>query len=126
TADDGVSGRELYAHDPVTGTTTRVEDIASGPTASTPTLLTAISDIIEAGSRADGTPFPGDPLATGNVLTNDTDADTGDTKEVVGVAAGTVGGPLAAGVGDPIVGTYGTLVLDADGVFNYTLDNVEA
>ena len=47
--------------------------------------------------------------ATGNVLANDSDVDAGTTLQVA--APGTY------------AGTYGTLVLDADGSYAYTLDN---
>ncbi len=53
---------------------------------------------------------------TGNVLTNDTDAD-GDVLSVVRVA-----GSLA-NVGQTINGNYGQLLLRANGTFDYTLDN---
>src|SRR5258707_2166001 len=36
--------------------------------------------VTESGVNPGNTPFAGDPSATGNVLTNDTDVDTGDTK----------------------------------------------
>ena len=49
---------------------------------------------------------PGDFLATGNVLLNDTDADAGDTKTVTAVNGS------AANVGQQLVGIYGTLTLD--------------
>ena len=39
------------------------------------------------GVNPGNTPFAGDPSATGNVLTNDTDVDTGDTKTVTGSTA---------------------------------------
>ena len=62
---------------------------------------------------------------TGNVLTNDTDVDASDTKTVIGVAAGNPGS--ASGfVGTSVVGTYGTLVLQANGTYTYTLDNNNA
>ena len=47
----------------------------------------------------------GDPSAAGNVLTNDTDVDTGDTKTVTAVNGS------ALNVGAPLVGIYGTLTL---------------
>ncbi len=50
--------------------------------------------------------------ATGNVLTNDTDPDTGDTLKV--------GNPAA------FQGQYGSLVLRADGSYTYTLNNSTA
>ncbi len=55
---------------------------------------------------------------TGNVLTNDTDADSGDTKTVSAITGGTVGGSTA--------GIYGTLVLNSDGSYNYTVNNANA
>ncbi|WP_169736126.1 Ig-like domain-containing protein, partial [Roseomonas gilardii] len=57
--------------------------------------------------------------ATGNVLSNDTDAD-GDTLTVTAVNG------LAAGVGTAIAGTYGSLVLGANGQYTYVLANSQA
>jgi VCBS repeat-containing protein len=60
----------------------------------------------------------------GNVLTNDTDVDLGDTRSVTGVAAGTpatASGNVATGV----AGTYGTVTIAADGSYNYKLDNTK-
>ena len=65
--------------------------------------------VTEAGVNPGNTPFAGDPSATGNVLTNDTDVDTGDTKTVSEVNG------LAANVGTAVTGTYGSLTLNADG-----------
>jgi VCBS repeat-containing protein len=50
-----------------------------------------------------------DATAAGNVLSNDTDVDAGDVLTVA--SAGT------------FAGTYGELVLNADGTWTYTLDN---
>ena len=54
----------------------------------------------------------------GNVLTNDTDADVGDTKTVSAVS-----GLVAGSVGGATAGAYGSLVLNADGSYSYTVDN---
>lgn len=78
--------------------------------------------VVEAGNNPDDSIFAGNPSATGNVLTNDTDVDINDTHTVVGVGAGTATGPLSNGPGT-IVGTYGSLVLNANGTWIYTLDN---
>ena len=59
---------------------------------------------------------PPNPVS-GNVLDNDSDVDTGDVLTV-----GAVNGS-ADNVGEPIGGTYGTLQLNADGSYSYTLDN---
>ena len=61
----------------------------------------------------------GDPSATGNVLTNDIDPDSGDTKAVIEVNG------AAINVGQPLVGTYGTLTLLADGSWTYALNDAD-
>ncbi|NUT76972.1 DUF4347 domain-containing protein [Pseudomonas sp. C1C7] len=63
------------------------------------------------------------PQATGNVLPNDGDVDANDPLQVVAVRTGAEAGTGTAGViGQPIIGLYGTLVLNADGSFTYTID----
>ena len=62
--------------------------------------------------------------ATGNVLTNDTDVDAGDSKTVS--AVGTVGEGVAGIVGQALTGTYGALTLNADGTYSYAVDNGNA
>ena len=61
----------------------------------------------------------GDPSAAGNVLTNDTDVDTGDSRTVTAVNGS------APNVGAPLVGTYGTLTLGANGTWTYTLNDAD-
>ena len=61
----------------------------------------------------------GDPSATGNVLTNDTDVDTGDSKTVIAVNGS------ALNVGQALVGLYGTLTLLANGSWSYALNNAD-
>ena len=78
--------------------------------------------VTELGVNPSDTPFVGDPSATGNVLENDSAGDAGDSKTVVGVAAGTPG-DVDGGVGIPVDGTYGSLVVGSDGAWTYTLDN---
>ncbi len=77
---------------------------------------------MEAGGIANGT-VGSNP--TGNVLTNDTDVDTGDTKTVSGVAAGIVGS-ANANVGSIVNGNFGSITIAADGTYNYTVDNGNA
>ena len=74
---------------------------------------------------ANTTPMGGDPSAAGNVLSNDTDVDTGDSMSVQGVMAGTTDPDLVltGDVGTAVTGTYGSLNLAADGSYVYTLDN---
>ncbi|MET4733442.1 VCBS repeat-containing protein [Thalassospira sp. MBR-102] len=59
-----------------------------------------------------------DPV-TGNVLDNDTDAD-GDTLQVISVNG------EAQLIGQAIVGTYGSLLLNSDGTYVYQIDNASA
>jgi len=65
--------------------------------------------VVEAGVNPGNTAFAGDTAATGNVLANDVDVDTGDTRTVT-----------TTGV---FVGTYGTLTLAANGTWSYALNN---
>ncbi len=58
--------------------------------------------------------------ATGNVLANDTDVDNGDTKTVSAVKG------VAGNVGVSVAGTYGTVTINADGSYTYTLNNASA
>ena len=76
----------------------------------------------EAGGLANGTAGSD---AVGNVLSNDTDVDAGDTKTVAGVAAGTVAS-ASGSVGASVIGTYGSVSLAADGSYTYTVDNANA
>jgi VCBS repeat-containing protein len=63
------------------------------------------------------------PQVTGNVLPNDSDVDGNDHLQVVAIRTGAESGPGTAGViGQPILGLYGTLVLNADGSYTYTID----
>ena len=75
--------------------------------------------VTESGVNPGNTPFAGDPSAAGNVLNNDLDVDSGDTKTVVAVNG------EALNVGEPLIGTYGTLTLLANGSWSYALDNAD-
>ena len=62
---------------------------------------------------------------SGNVLVNDIDVDSGDTKTIIGVAVGTV---TSAGsqVGSLLTGTYGQFTLSPNGSYTYVVDNSNA
>ncbi|WP_336334514.1 VCBS domain-containing protein [Pseudomonas putida] len=63
------------------------------------------------------------PHTHGNVLPNDSDVDAGDRLTVTGIRTGQESGSGTPGViGQPIIGQYGTLVLNADGSYTYTID----
>ncbi|MFM7738406.1 MAG: VCBS domain-containing protein, partial [Planctomycetota bacterium] len=88
----------------------------------TPTAVADANTAVEAGGLTNGTTGLN---PSGNVLTNDTDVDAGDTKTVVGVQAGvqsTTSGSVAA----TVTGTYGSIVINADGSYTYTVDNNNA
>ncbi|MBB4864968.1 putative repeat protein (TIGR01451 family) [Pseudomonas nitritireducens] len=63
------------------------------------------------------------PQTSGNVLPNDSDVDGGDALTVTGIRTGQETGSGSAGViGQPIAGRYGTLILNADGSYTYSID----
>jgi VCBS repeat-containing protein len=81
---------------------------------------------VKAAGLIHGVPTLGDPLATGNVLVNDSDIDTGDCIKVVGVQSGDhAGSPATGHVNSIVQGKYGFLVLLQDGSYVYTLNNFD-
>ena len=82
--------------------------------------------VVEQGVNPGNTPFGGVDTASGNVLSNDLDVDTGDTKTVQGVASGPAVGPLTDHVATSVTGTYGSVTINADGTWIYTLNNNSA
>lgn len=80
-----------------------------------PVAVADSATAVEAGGVANATAGTN---PTGNVLTNDTDADAGDTKTVSAISGGTVGQARA--------GTYGSLTLNSDGSYTYTVDNTNS
>ena len=94
-------------------------NIAVTPTPNTPpTAVADTGDATEKGGLANGS---GGSPATGNVLTNDTDPDSGDTKTVTAVAFGATAGTL----GSALTGAHGSLVLNATGEFTYTVNETD-
>ena len=84
-----------------------------------PTAVADTADATEKGGVANGS---GGSPATGNVLTNDTDPDAGDTKTVTAVSFGATNGTL----GTALAGAHGSLVLNASGAFTYTVNETDA
>ena len=73
--------------------------------------------------------IPGNGVATGNLLDNDTDPDLTDVLSVTDVDSGTgeVGSNMAVTTFTQIItGRYGSLAIGADGVWTYTLNNADA
>jgi VCBS repeat-containing protein len=84
-----------------------------------PTAVADTATAVEKGGTANGS---GGSPATGNVLTNDTDPDVGDTKTVTAVAFGATAGTL----GTALTGAHGSLTLSASGAFTYTVNETDA
>ncbi|TBA55701.1 DUF4082 domain-containing protein (plasmid) [Rhizobium ruizarguesonis] len=91
----------------------------SVPGNTTPTAVADAGDATEKGGVANGS---GGVVASGNVLTNDTDPDSGDTKTVSAVSFGATSGTL----GSALNGTYGSLVLSASGAYSYAINESNA
>ncbi|WP_157964648.1 VCBS domain-containing protein, partial [Algibacillus agarilyticus] len=86
--------------------------------------LTAVANVDTASiTESDGdTPAnPSDAEVSGNVVTND-HIGFDVTEPVTGVIAGS-GSVGNAGVSQAVVGSYGSVVINADGSYTYTLDN---
>ena len=84
-----------------------------------PTAVADTANATEKGGIANGS---GGSPASGNVLTNDTDPDAGDTKTVTAVRFGATNGTL----GTALAGAHGSLVLNASGAFTYTVNETDA
>ncbi|MFN2201851.1 MAG: VCBS domain-containing protein, partial [Caldilineaceae bacterium] len=61
----------------------------------------------------------GDPTASGSVLSNDTDVDNGAVLTVAAVNGN------STNVGIAVTGTYGSVIINSDGSYTYTLDNAD-
>jgi VCBS repeat-containing protein len=77
---------------------------------------------VEAGGVANGTAGSD---ASGDVLTNDTDVDSGDTKTVTGVVAG-VSASASGSVGATVAGSFGSITLNSNGTYSYSINNNDA
>ncbi|MBV6486588.1 MAG: hypothetical protein GHHEDOFH_00523 [Pseudorhodoplanes sp.] len=89
----------------------------------TPVAVADTDTVRESGVWFGNWPMPGDPIAIGNVLLNDTDTNEGDSLTVIGIARGDTGEGSDSGVGAFVFGTYGFLVMFAGGGYRYTLNN---
>jgi choice-of-anchor C domain-containing protein len=96
-------------------TGTRNWTIVGDSLVATPTAAADTATASEAGGTANGTAGTN---PTGNVLTND----TGTSRMVTGVAAGTVGS-ATGNVGSSVTGAFGSISIAADGTFTYTVNN---
>ncbi|MEM9816029.1 MAG: Ig-like domain-containing protein, partial [Cyanobacteria bacterium P01_D01_bin.6] len=100
------------------GTDSFTYEISDGQLTDTATVTLTVNPVNDAPvavADSDAIDEDGFPNVSGNVLTNDSDPD-GDALTVASVA----GNPIGAG---PVQGQYGTLTVNADGSYTYTLDN---
>ena len=101
--------------------TADVSDVAGNPAHQATSSVVRTNDapvaVADVNSVKEDT--PPNPVS-GNVLANDTDVDTLDTHSVTAVNGS------GANVGTDVIGTYGTLHLNADGSYTYTLANGQA
>ena len=119
------SGATVEPYVPTTGSPVTTTITSTSPTAIGSTLTVDVTgstgDIPVAVNDTAAVAEDGTLIATGNVLANDTDPD-GKTLSVAAVNGITV----AATGTTTIVGTYGTLVIQANGQYTYTLANTQA
>ena len=119
------SGATVEPYVPTTGSPVTTTITVTSPTTIGSTLTVDVTgstgDIPVAVNDTAAVAEDGTLVATGNVLANDTDPD-GKTLTVAAVNGITV----AATGTTTIVGTYGTLVIQANGQYTYTLANTQA
>jgi VCBS repeat-containing protein len=90
-----------------------------------PALLNVAPVAIDDSNGSDAVIALADATATGNVLDNDIDSNSGDSKTVTGVRTGAEAAGGALGALAALKGVYGTLTLNADGSYTYVLDNAD-
>ncbi|WP_247369031.1 MULTISPECIES: DUF4082 domain-containing protein [unclassified Bradyrhizobium] len=99
-----------------------VDVVFNGSTAANNTPPTAVADAADATEKGGANNSTGGSPAIGNVLTNDIDPDSGDTKAVTAVSFGSTNGTL----GSALAGARGSLLLSASGAFTYTVNENDA
>lgn len=101
-----------------------------GDTASDILTITITDDEPVAADDADSVTEDGPLSASGNVITdaeangdNGADTEGADGVTVTGVAAGSSTDPVSGDVDAVVTGKYGSITIDAEGNYTYTLDN---
>ncbi len=107
------------------GTAQQTVTITIQGTNDAPEVNPESATVKESGVSGGNTAEPGTPSADGNVLSNDSDPDDGETATLQVVEAGLEGDPASAVTagGTQLAGVYGTLTIHPDGTYTYTLDN---
>ncbi|WP_376717287.1 DUF4082 domain-containing protein [Bradyrhizobium sp. 62B] len=99
-----------------------VDVVFNGSSAANNTQPTAVADGADATEKGGANNSTGGSPAIGNVLANDTDPDSGDTKTVTTFSFGSTNGTFDT----PLAGAHGTLLLSASGAFTYTVNENDA
>ena len=111
----GQTATETFTYTPSAGST-------NGQATTVTVTVTGANDAPTAVADTASVTEDGTLTATGDVRANDTDPDANATLTITGVA---VQGGAAGTIGQALVGIYGTLTLNADGTYTYTLDNAD-
>ncbi|MET4290655.1 VCBS repeat-containing protein [Bradyrhizobium sp. LB8.2] len=114
-------GAETVFPTSVFNSTNYFVDVVFNGSANTNTPPTAVADTGDATEKGGLNNGTGGSPAAGNVLTNDTDPEAGDTKTVTAVSFGSTSGTL----GSALNGAHGSLVLNATGAFTYTVNETD-
>jgi VCBS repeat-containing protein len=105
---------------------TAVVTDSDGDTATDTLVINIVDDVPTANPDTDSVTEDGPTVANGNVLTgvggNDANATDG-ALDTQGADGATVTALVGGTVGTPLVSTYGTLTLNADGSYSYVLNN---
>lgn len=116
--DAGQAGTNIFAYTP-----------SAGGTAGTPqTLTVTVTGVNDAPIAVNDTARVTEDntvltVARGSLFANDSDPDSGENFLVIAAANGAVGSTSDASVGSRIQGTYGHVVIQANGSYEYVLDN---
>jgi len=105
---------------------TAVVTDSDGDTATDTLVIDIVDDVPTARADVDSVTEDGAPIADGNVLVGSGGTDANATDGVAdtrGADGATVTGLQGGTVGTPLVSTYGTLTLNADGSYSYALNN---
>ncbi len=105
---------------------TAVVTDSDGDTATDTLVINIVDDVPTARADVDSVTEDGPLTADGNVLTGTGGTDANGTDGVAdtqGADGATVTGLTGGTVGTPLVSTYGTLTLNADGSYSYALNN---
>ncbi len=113
---------QLYSHRYGGATSTTQITVTIQGANDAPVAVSDANTAVEAGGVANGLAGSN---PSGNVLSNDTDVDAGDSKTVSGVVAVSAASAVGS-VGSAVTGSYGAISINANGSYSYAVDNSNA